>query len=328
MKKMKKMNILITCGGRRVSLLGFFKTELKKIYPEGLVFIADSNPLLASSAHLADGFFKVPKLNSPNFINELLNICIENEVGLLIPTFDKELLLLSKNEELFKKNGITPVISSRDFISKTSNKLSTHAFFKELNIPFPKEYSRKGYKLPLYIKPNIGSSSKDNFVINNESDFLEKHFTDERYLFLEYINPNDFDEYTCDLYYSKTHNLKCAVPRKRLEVRAGEVSKALTKKNEILKFIYKHFSYIPGVRGCINLQLFKHITTDRIICIEINPRFGGGFPLSYYAGANYPLWILNEYFLKKDIDFYDDWKENLLMLRYDEEVIVENFINE
>ena len=324
---MKNKNILITCGGRRVSLLKFFQTELKKIYPEGLVYITDSHPLLSSAAHLADGFFKVPDLSSPNYINELLNICIENKIVLLIPTFDPELLALSQNEELFKKNGITIVISSTDFINKTINKSNTHRFFKSLNIPFPKEYSKKEYKLPIYIKPNLGSNSKDNFVITSENDFLKKHFVNDEYLFLEYLNPNEFKEYTCDLYYSKTHHLKCAVPRKRLEVRAGEVSKALTKKNEILDFIYKNFSFLPGARGCINIQLFKHISTSKIVCIEINPRFGGGFPLSYHAGANYPLWILNEYLLGKEITFYSGWEDNLLMLRYDQEVIARNFTN-
>ena len=324
---MNKKNILITCGGRRVSLLRFFKTELKKIYPEGLVFITDNQPLLASTSQLADGFFEVPKLCNPNYINELLNICIENNIALLIPTFDKELEVLSMSEGIFKKNGIIPVISSYDFINKTINKSKTHRLFKSLSVPFPKEYSKKEYKLPIYIKPDIGSSSKDNFVITSKSDFLKKHFTNDGYLFLEYINPNEFDEYTCDLYYSKSHNLKCAVPRKRLEVRAGEVSKALTKKNEILDFIYKYYSFLPGVKGCINIQLFKHISTSKIVCIEINPRFGGGFPLSYHAGANYPLWILNEYLLEKEIDFFDSWEDNLLMLRYDQEVIVRNFSN-
>ncbi len=325
---MKKKNILITCGGRRVSLLRFFKTELKNIYPEGLVYVADSKPWLSSAAQLADGFFEVPELYSPNYINKLLNICIENEIALLIPTYDKELLALSLNEKLFKKNGITPVISSSDFINKTIKKTKTHKFFNRLNIPFPKEYSKNKYTLPVYIKPNLGSSSKDNFVINSKSDFLKKHFTNDEYLFLEYINPHNFDEYTCDLYYSKSHNLKCAVPRKRLEVRAGEVSKSLTKKNEILNFIYKYFSFLPGARGCINIQLFKHKSTNKIVCIEINPRFGGGFPLSYHAGANYPSWLLKEYLLGKEIAFFHDWEENLLMLRYDQEIIVKNFVDE
>ena len=68
---MKKKNILITCGGRRVSLLESFKIELKKIYPEGLVYIADSKPCLSSAAQLSHGFFEVPELCSPNYINKL-----------------------------------------------------------------------------------------------------------------------------------------------------------------------------------------------------------------------------------------------------------------
>ena len=79
-----------------------------------------------------------------------------------------------------------------------------------------------------------------------------------------------------------------------------------------------------GVQGCLTAQFFKHITTDRILGIEINPRFGGGYPLSYYAGANYPKWIIQEYLLNQSIIPNDDWENNLLMLRYDKEVIVKN----
>ena len=79
-----------------------------------------------------------------------------------------------------------------------------------------------------------------------------------------------------------------------------------------------------SVQGCLTAQLFKHITTDRILGIEINPRFGGGYPLSYYAGANYPKWIIQEYLLNQSIIPNDDWKNNLLMLCYDKEVIVKN----
>ncbi|RTZ49695.1 hypothetical protein EJ377_05105 [Chryseobacterium arthrosphaerae] len=59
--------------------------------------------------------------------------------------------------------------------------------------------------------------------------------------------------------------------------------------------------------------------------IEINPRFGGGYPLSYLAGANYPEWLLKEYFMGHDIPYFEDWEDNLLMLRYDDEVLVRNY---
>ena len=73
------------------------------------------------------------------------------------------------------------------------------------------------------------------------------------------------------------------------------------------------------------MQVFMQNDTQNIYAIEINPRFGGGFPLSYLAGANYPKWIIQEYLQGEQIAEYQDWQENLLLLRYDHEVLVPNF---
>ena len=135
---------------------------------------------------------------------------------------------------------------------------------------------------------------------------------------------SEYEEFTCDLYFGKDHELKCIVPRKRIEVRDGEVNKGKTENNILVNFIQKKLQYIKGAQGCLTAQFFKHMTTDRILGIEINPRFGGGYPLSYYAGANYPKWIIQEYLLNQSIIPNDDWENNLLMLRYDKEVFVKN----
>jgi carbamoyl-phosphate synthase large subunit len=80
-----------------------------------------------------------------------------------------------------------------------------------------------------------------------------------------------------------------------------------------------------GARGCLTIQVFFHKTNETILGIEINPRFGGGYPLSYLAGANYSEWIIKEYLLKQEIPEFNDWQDNLLMLRYDAEVLVYDY---
>ena len=80
---------------------------------------------------------------------------------------------------------------------------------------------------------------------------------------------------------------------------------------------------LPGAVGCITLQCFKR-PNGHICFIEINARFGGGYPLSWHAGANYPKWLLQE--VRGDRpDFLEaiDWRDNLAMLRYDDELIVD-----
>ena len=85
-----------------------------------------------------------------------------------------------------------------------------------------------------------------------------------------------------------------------------------------------HLAKINGAHGCITAQFFLSHNSKKIYGIEINPRFGGGFPLSYYAGANFVKWMLEEYLLNQLIYPFDEWKDNLIMLRYDKEIIIEN----
>ena len=144
-------------------------------------------------------------------------------------------------------------------------------------------------------------------------------------MFMEYIDPIDHDEYTVDTYYNKNGKLCCAVPRQRIYVRSGEINKGVTRKNEIIKEFVDKLSTIEGAVGCLTMQVFFNRNSKQIIGIEINPRFGGGFPLSYLAGANYPNCLIREYFFNQEIKYFDNWEENLLMLRYDDEILVRNY---
>jgi len=142
---------------------------------------------------------------------------------------------------------------------------------------------------------------------------------------MEYVDPSDYSEYTVDAYFDKYSKLKCLVPRKRLQVRAGEVSKALTQRNQVYNQLVEKFDFLMGALGCLTIQVFYSESKNILLGIEINARFGGGYPLSYLAGANYPKYILQEYLLEQPIPFKDNWDDNLLMLRYDAEVLVNDY---
>ncbi|NOY50465.1 MAG: ATP-grasp domain-containing protein [Chlorobi bacterium] len=321
-------NILITSAGRRVSLLKAFRKELKKVFPEGKVFAADAKPHLAAACIIADGRFKVPRLDNKNYISQLINICIKNSISLIIPTIDTELLLLAENKELLNATGIKVVISSIDFIKKCRDKRLTHDFFNSKAVDVAEEYPKNKLQFPLFIKPRNGSRSVDTFLIKKRESLTDYHLRNKNFMFLEYLDLSIYVEYTCDLYYGQDDKLKCVVPRKRIEVRDGEVKKGKTEKNELVNYIKNHLSVVEGARGCLTVQFFVHQKSKRIVGIEINPRFGGGFPLTYLAGANYPKWIIEEYFLNKEILYFEDWEENLLMLRYDDEILVHGYKEE
>jgi carbamoyl-phosphate synthase large subunit len=260
-------------------------------------------------------------------MDSLITICLEKDISLIIPTIDTELFLLSKNKSRFEKHGINILISSTSFVQKCRDKRAIHDFFESNGITVANEYSKDKFKLPVFIKPIDGSRSVDTYLIKNEEDITEYHLNNDKLMFLEYIDHKIFSEFTCDLYYSKDNKLRCAVPRKRMEVRDGEVYKAVTKNNTLVEYIKEHLSFIDGAAGCLTVQFFLHNTNDKkIIAIEINPRFGGGYPLSYLANANFPKWIIEEYMLGKTItDKFDVWESDLLMIRYDDEVLVHGY---
>ncbi len=315
-------NILITSAGRRVSLVEAFKKELDKIFPGAKVYVADLRTDLSAAAQKVEKAFDICRITDTNYIDMLFDICIENDIKLVIPTLDTELPVLAKSKKRFDDSGITVMVSDESLIEVSESKVNTQNFFDDLGIEVGRIYAKDNYKLPVYIKPFNGSRSIDNFIIKKESDFAKNHFTDDRFLFFEYLDHDIYEEYTCDLYYDKHGHLKAAIPRKRIEVRGGEVSKGITKKDAVLDYINKKLKVLKGARGCITFQFFKNKENDDIKGIEINARFGGGYPLSYLAGGNFPKWIIEEYLCNKEIAVFDDWEEDLLMLRYDAEVLV------
>ncbi len=236
------MNILITSAGRRVSLVRSFQKELKKIDLNAKVYASDAIPELSAACQVADNYFTVPKLDQPHYMDTLIDLCKANQIKLIIPTIDTELLQLSKNKLALEKEGINVVISSVDFISKCRDKRVIHEFFESHNVSVAKEYDKKNYKLPLFIKPIDGSRSVDTYLIRHKDELTDYHFNNDKLMFLEYLDHENYEEFTCDLYYNKDHKLKCVVPRKRIEVRDGEVYKALAVNNALVPYIRKHLS--------------------------------------------------------------------------------------
>ena len=317
-------NILITSAGRRVGLVNSFITELHKLSPHFKVYTADSNPLWSSACRISDQFFAIPKIDSGDYLSKILTLCIENHIKLIIPTIDTELEILSSAKKIFKDNDIDIIVSDRHLINMCRDKRNTVELFEKLGINVPNSIDKYNPTFPLFIKPYDGSLSKDLYHIKSKDELTIDIMNNSKLMFMEYINPFYFQEYTIDAYFDKNNYLKCLVPRCRIEVRGGEISKGRTEKKFFYDILKKKLNYIKGAIGCLTFQFFIAKDSHEIIGIEINPRFGGGFPLSYAAGANYPQFIIKEYFLNENIPFFDEWIENRVMLRYDSEIILDH----
>lgn len=317
-----KTNILITSAGQRVALVKDFQETLKHFFPDGKVYTTDMNPKMAPAAYVGDGCFGVPRCTSDDYIESLLTICLGNNIGMIAPTIDTELAILSANKDIFGKQGIFVSVSDYNFVMMCRDKRNTGEFFEKHGIRVPRAVDKNHPIFPLFAKPYDGSLSTNLHYIKNAEELTEEILNDPKLLFMEYIDKEVYKEYTVDMYYGKDNKVKCIVPRERIKIRAGEINKGLTEKEPLTQYLLDRLETIEGCVGCICIQLFLNPQTGDVVGIEINPRFGGGYPQTYAAGGNYPEYLIREYFLGEKIEYFDGWKDHQLMLRYDDAVYV------
>jgi carbamoyl-phosphate synthase large subunit len=311
-----KTNVLILSAGRRVELLYAFREGLQHSYPDGKIYATDLNPTLSAACQVADQSFKVPRVTEPDYVNVLLDLCRNYSIRMIVPTIDTELLPLSINRELFSREGVSLIISDPAFIQACRDKRETGVLFKSMGIPYPEVYSRHCLQFPCFCKPYDGSRSVGAKPIMDVSQLSGDELEDEKNMFMELI-PKTYKEYTVDGYYNSSHQLKALVCRERVEVRDGEVSKGITRKNFVYDYLKNKLAYIPGAIGCITFQFFVDEVSQDIKGLEINPRFGGGYPLTHRSGARFTDYLIMEYVLGKQVDYQGEWEDRLLMLRYD-----------
>lgn len=314
-------NVLILSVGRRVELAQVFASEIKARGLRAKMVATDMKPELSAACHVVDVAVKSPHVNDPSYIDFLLSTCKAHKVGLVIPTIDTELLLLSQNRDAFAAEGVHLIISDEALVRDCRDKRLTAGLFNNLDIDTPRIFERTAIQFPCFSKPYDGSCSIGASVVQDVSMLSAAMLADEKMMFMELID-GSHTEFTVDAYYDQIGQLVCFVPRQRMEVRGGEISKGFTRRNHVYDYLLPKLARLDGARGCITLQLFANLQTGRFAALEINPRFGGGYPLSYSAGANYPGWLIDEYLLDKKIPFFDGWEANLLMLRYDAKVLV------
>ncbi|MHC4754833.1 MAG: ATP-grasp domain-containing protein, partial [Planctomycetota bacterium] len=313
-----------------VSLLNSFKKAAKQLKINA-VFLGTDTTELAPAIQLCDKAFIVKPTTHEKYIGQLLKIVKNNKINLIIPTVDLDLRLLAQNKAKFTKLGCLVLISEPQVIDicqdkrKTYRFLSNNGFDTPKTISLRKALSTKKLSRPCFLKPWDGYASRGNATVKNrkELEFFSKRIPN--CIVQELVQGT---EYTCDIYVDFDMRVRCVVPRKRIQVRAGEVSKGQVVKNRrIMKETARLVEKLGAGPGVITIQLF--LTNNNIIkFIEINPRFGGGAPLSIRAGADFPKWILHELLSadgkRKKLNIrFDGFKDGLVMLRYDGEVWVE-----
>jgi carbamoyl-phosphate synthase large subunit len=317
-------NILISSAGRRVGLVRSFRDVLDKLGLRGDVMAADMSPL-SSAFHSADRAFIVPPSRSPDFIPAVQEICRAWSIRLIVPTIDDELPAYARHRARFAGSHTTVAVSSPQTIEIGQDKEMTHDWLLRNGFPTVQQAPIEKvladpdpWPFPLLVKPREGSSSKGVAVVEDRAHLEAAARGD---VVVQTIAKGA--EYTIDLFADARGKCIGAVPRRRIEVRAGEVSKGVTVRCSPLEELSRRLcETLPGPYGALTAQAFVDDATGEINVIEINPRFAGGFPLSWEAGANYPRWMIEEILgLPSSVTY--TWREDLVMLRYDEAVFVD-----
>jgi carbamoyl-phosphate synthase large subunit len=319
------LTILVTCVGRRVELLQAFRAAAARLgVPLRLVGL--DYDLTAPGLFCVDTPVIVPRVSDPGYIPAVLDAVERHGATALLPTTDTDLLVLAAQREAVAARGCAPLIGSPAVIRTCRDKTATFEFLRQHGVDTPQSWTPEQLAagpqpaFPVFIKPRTGSASLGTHKINDREElaFYLRHVPDP--IVQEFVAGR---EHTLDVYVGLTGVPRCVVPRARWQVRTGEVSKGVVVKDlEVMQAGRRVVEALgPSVRGLVTLQCI--VTAERRIrFIEINPRFGGGAPLGIAAGADYPLWLLQELLGQTPAVAFDGFRHGVCMLRYDWSVFV------
>ena len=305
------MNILFTCAGRRTYLLKYFREQMGD---KDKIIAADMQ-LTAPALSVADVRVMVPAVYDEHYVEALHQICEMHNVDVLISLNDLELPILAENKLSFENIGVNVLVSSSEVIDICFDKLKTADFITSIGLKSPKTYRNLEsatqaildgeLKFPVVIKPRWGSASIGIEFVDNIDDLrivyeLIRRKTSKGMLGEVSQLDDDFiliqekitgKEYGLDIINDLEGNNVAVAVKQKLSMRAGETDKATTVDNPELhrigEVIGRKLAHI-GNLDCDILEM-----GGEYYILELNPRFGGGFPFSYEAGVNLPKAIIN-----------------------------------
>ncbi|UCE61580.1 MAG: ATP-grasp domain-containing protein [Phycisphaerales bacterium] len=319
-----ELRALFTCVGRRVELINAFRRAGDSHCIKLDIHGADASQLSPAIYHV-DKPHIVPSVTSGRYVDALVRVVRREGIDLLIPLLDPELPLLASEVGRFTELGCYVLVSSAVTVKTCRDKVAAHKMLKRARIDTPATWlwadamKRKRHRFPLFLKPRKGSAAMGNHKVNTLEELAAFGRRVPDAIVQEFV---DGAEHTLDVYTGFDGKPRCVVPRKRLEVRSGEVSKGIIVKDPAIIDIGKRVAEALGdCRGVITVQCIV-TPRGRIRVIEINPRFGGGVPLAIHAGADFPKWILADVLGKKTRINPVGYRSGVAMLRYDESVFV------
>lgn len=317
------MNILVLSCGTRNKIIQYFKRELNGA---GKVIATDMSPN-APALYEADVHYIVPRMTAPGYLDVIYDICRKEQVTGVLSLIDPELSLLALHEEEFHALGVTVIGSFYDLCERTLDKWQMFCWLKEHGYACAESYiDREAFygdvragkiNYPVFVKPIRGSASIAISKVQDQEtvDLLFEHADD--LMIQEYLKGQEIG---ADCYIDMiSGELISVFTKKKLVMRAGETDKSISFKDTELFALIERFVKEAGFRGQIDIDIFE--CEGKYYISEVNPRFGGGYPHDYEAGANHMKYIVNNLQGKVNEPQIGEYESGVIMMKYSEIMI-------
>lgn len=311
------MNILLTSAGRRGYLVDYFKEALGN---QGEIHVANSS-IYSTAMLYGDHSVVTPLIYDDAYIPFLKSYCKEHHIDALIPLFDVDLPILSNHKTEFRKIGVEIIVSNKEVIAICNDKWETFTYLKKKGFHTPLTFvtlpdainaiRQERIRFPLIIKPRWGMGSISIFEAENMDElnvFYHKVKKTIRTTYLSYESQKNSEsciiiqeklvgqEYGLDIINDLEGNYQTTIVKKKRAMRSGETDCAETVTNHELEAMGKRLSQAMGHTA--NLDVDAFMVEGVLYILEMNARFGGGYPFSHIAGVDLPkaiiLWLNGE----------------------------------
>jgi carbamoyl-phosphate synthase large subunit len=301
------MNILLTSAGRRSYIIDYFKRALN-----GAGNVHASNSVMSPALFHADEYTITPMIYDSDYIEYLKKYAYKNNIKAIIPLFDVDIPILSKEKINFKESGVQVVVSDYNVTQICNDKWKTHNFLEQNWFNVPKTYisidtakrdlAANTVQFPLVLKPRWGMGSIGIFIAESVTE-LEVLYNKTKYAvqstYLSYESAIDIEhsvliqqkingqEYGVDVINDLNKNYVTTLVKRKIAMRAGETDVAITENNESIRDVGKRIA--KSLMHIGNLDVDCFLADGIVYILELNCRLGGGYPFSHMAGANLPL---------------------------------------
>jgi carbamoyl-phosphate synthase large subunit len=307
--------VLFTCAGQRVDIVTAFREA-------GATTVAADVDQLAPALYHADHPAIVPRIDDPFYVEALRNLVELHEVRLIVPLTDLDHLVLAQARESL--GGAVVLVPGIETIERCSDKYRAHEFFEEQGIGSPPTWLPtelpEQIRFPVLVKARKGFGSRHIYRASDR---------DELDFFLRYTTADSMiqalchgEEFSVDVFCDVDGRCLAAIPRTMIESKGGESIKGMTIKDADLIDFGVRVSEALLIIGPANVQCFRE-PDGELQVTDVNPRFGGGFPLPTAAGSRYPELALALAAGEQLEPRLGDFRAGVVMTRFFSEVILE-----